>query len=206
MTTFSIVFICTGNRFRSPLAEAFVRRLTVGLPVSSESRGTLELGVGPALPEAEDIALAYGVDLSSHRTRHISDSSLHDVDLVLGFEEAHVLQAVVDAEARRDRAFTVREFDRLLLAPETPQGTDPVTRARWLVDELDLLRMSQPRTEADDFPDPFGRSKSVYRNAAAEIRDLTVLLSAKLFGVRDTRAVPSLPTKRERPRSLLRRR
>jgi protein-tyrosine phosphatase len=203
VATFSIVFVCTGNRFRSPLAEAFVRRLTLGLPVSTESCGTLEIDDAPALPEALELATAYGVDLSSHRTRHITDLSLREVDLVLGFEEAHVLRAVVDAEAPRNRAFTVREIDRLLLAPEAPQETDPVTRARRLVDELDVLRMSQPRSEADDLPDPFRRSRRVYRDTAAEIRDLSVLLTAKLFGVRDAPGLPSLRAKREHRRSLL---
>jgi protein-tyrosine phosphatase len=206
VATFSIIFVCTGNRFRSSLAEAFVRRLTLGLPVTTESCGTLELAEAPALPEAIEIAEAYGVDLSSHRSRHITELSLHDIDLVLGFEEAHVMEAVVDAEAQRNRTFTVREIERLLPASETPQGTDPVTQARRLVDELDIRRMSQPRSEPDDFPDPFGGSRSVYWSAAADIRDLSVLLTAKLFGVRDVRGLPSLPPRRRRPRSLLRRR
>src|SRR4029078_323333 len=98
VATFSIVFVCTGNRFRSPLADAFVRRLTLGMPASTESFGTLESDDAPALPEALELATAYGVALSSHRTRHITDLSLREVDLVLGFEEAHVLRAVVDAE------------------------------------------------------------------------------------------------------------
>jgi protein-tyrosine phosphatase len=206
VATFSIVFVCTGNRFRSPLAEAFVRRLTLGLPVSTASCGTLELDGAPVLPEALEIARAYGVDVSSHRTRHITDLPLHEADLVLGFEEAHVLQAVVDAAAPRNRTFTIREIERLLRASETSEETAPVTRARRLVDELGAIRLSQPRSEADDFPDPFRGSASVYRSAAAGIRDLSVLLTANLFGVQDERGLPSLPAKGERPRSLLWRR
>jgi protein-tyrosine-phosphatase len=62
METFSIAFVCTGNRFRSPLAEAFVRRLTLGLPVETVSFVTLELEQAPPLDEALEIALWCGID------------------------------------------------------------------------------------------------------------------------------------------------
>ena len=66
MDSFSIVFVCTGNRFRSPLAEAFVRRLTLGLSVDSESFGVLDLEESPALPEAIALAGWWGLDVSQH--------------------------------------------------------------------------------------------------------------------------------------------
>jgi hypothetical protein len=40
--SFEVVFVCTGNRFRSPLAAALFGRATAGLPVSVSSRGTLD--------------------------------------------------------------------------------------------------------------------------------------------------------------------
>src|SRR5438128_7342059 len=113
---FSITFVCTGNRFRSPLAEAFVHRLTLGLPVTADSYGTLSLEDAPPLPEAVELALSCGISLSDHRTRYLNKASLQDVDLLLGFEPAHVHQAVVDARAPRERSFTVRDFVALLRA------------------------------------------------------------------------------------------
>jgi PadR family transcriptional regulator PadR len=108
--TFSIAFVCTGNRFRSPLAEAFVHRLTLELPVSVGSYGTLELENAPPLPEAAEIALSCGISLADHRTRYLNNASLEDVDLLLGFEPAHIRQAVVDGRAPRERSFTMRDF------------------------------------------------------------------------------------------------
>lgn len=207
MDTFSIVFVCTGNRFRSPLAEAFVRRLTVGLPVTTQSFGTLELEGAPALPEALEIAVWCGVDLSSHRTRHVAHSSLADVDLLLGFEEAHVRRAVVDAQAPRQRAFTLRGVVRLLAAAEIPPHDNVVARARHVVDQLDGIRATEPESRRrDDMPDPFGRSWNVYRDTAAEVRELSILLVATLFGTTDTRGLPPVATRRDRGlRSLWRR-
>ena len=199
--TFSIVFVCTGNRFRSPLAEAFVRRLSLGLPVTTESFGTLELEDAPALPEALEIGLRCGLDLSSHRTRHVGHASLDQVDLVLGFDETHVQRAVVDAKAPRRRAFTLRGIARLLPAAEVSPQEDVILRARHALDQLEELGAAdlEPRRH-DDMQDPFGRSWNVYRETAAEIRELSILLVETLFGITDTRGLPPVPTKRDRGR------
>ena len=201
MDTFSIVFVCTGNRFRSPLAEAFVRRLTSGLPVTTQSFGTLELECAPALPEALELGLQCGLDLSSHRTRHVGQASLDQVDLVLGFEETHVRRAVVDAKAPRRRAFTFRGIARLLPAAETSPQKDVILRARHVLDQLDELRSAELESRRlDEMPDPFGRSWNVYRETAAEIRELSIQLVETLFAITDTRGLPPVPTKRDRAR------
>ena len=204
LDTFSIVFVCTGNRFRSPLAEAFVRRLTLGLPVTTESFGTLELEDAPALPEALEIGLQCGLDLSSHRTRHVGHASLDQVDLVLGFDETHVRRAVVDAKAPRRRAFTLRGIARVLPAAEVFPQEDVILRARQALDQLEEMRGAEPESgRRDEMPDPFGRSWNVYRDTAAEIRELSIQLVETLFGITDTRGLPPVPTKRDRGRRSL---
>jgi protein-tyrosine-phosphatase len=207
LDTFSIVFVCTGNRFRSPLTEAFVRRLTLGLPVTTQSFGTLELEGAPALPEALEIGLWCGLDLSSHRTRHVGHASLDQVDLLLGFEEAHVQRAVVDAKAPRGRAFTLRGIARLLAAAQVSPQENVVGRARHVVGQLEEVRAAEPESRRrDDMPDPFGRRWSVYRETAAEIRELSILLVATLFGITDACGLPQVPTKRDPGRRSLWRR
>jgi protein-tyrosine-phosphatase len=47
--SFDVVFICTGNRFRSAIAEGLMRRLTEGIAVQTTSAGTLDLGPVGAL-------------------------------------------------------------------------------------------------------------------------------------------------------------
>ena len=49
---FDVVVICSGNRFRSPIAEAILRREIEGLPVRVRSFGTMDLPSGHALSEA----------------------------------------------------------------------------------------------------------------------------------------------------------
>ena len=203
MDTFSIAFVCTGNRFRSPLAEAFVHRLTLELPVSVASYGTLELENAPPLPEAAEIALSCGISLADHRTRSLDNASLEDVDLLLGFEPAHIRQAVVDAQAPRERSFTMRDFVPLLpTAGLAAADEEVVKRARLLVEAAGarLAELQNPTMSA--VPDPFGGPWKVYRQTASDIRDLSVTLAERLFGVADANGLPPVPKKLRRTRKL----
>jgi protein-tyrosine-phosphatase len=203
---FSIAFICTGNRFRSVLAAAFVRRLTDGLPVTTESFGTLDLDGAPPLREAVELGRACGVDVTGHVTRCVSGASLSEVDLVVGFEAAHVRHAVVDAGAARERSFTMRELVSLLESGAvTPALDDVVERAREAVRAAAALRAETGQRLSDETPDPLGASSNVYRDTAAEIRDLSLRLVSALFDVSEARALPELPVKAAR-RALLWRR
>ena len=203
MDTFSIAFVCTGNRFRSPLAEAFVHRLTLELPVSVDSYGTLELENAPPLPEAAEIALSCGISLVDHRTRYLNNASLEDVDLLLGFEPAHIRQAVVDGQAPRERSFTIGDSfpppaDGLVLPDD-----DVVKRARSLVATAGdrLAELQNPKMSS--MRDPFGGSWKLYRQTASDVRDLSVALVERLFGVADVNGLPPIPEKLGRTRKKL---
>ena len=45
-----VAFVCTGNRFRSPLAAALLESEAEGLPVEIASLGTLDLGASRRCP------------------------------------------------------------------------------------------------------------------------------------------------------------
>ena len=203
MDVFSIAFVCSGNRFRSPLAEAFVQRLTLGLPVTVESFGTLPLENALPLKEATEIALWCGISLSSHRTRYVNNASLEEVDLLLGFEPAHIQQAVVDARAPRERSFTLGDFVSLLPAEGAAPDDDVVKRAGSLVAAAGDRLAEFPKPTMSAMRDPFGGSWKLYRQTASDIRDLSVTLVERLFGVTDAHALPPVPQKLGRARKTL---
>jgi protein-tyrosine phosphatase len=195
LDAFSIVFVCTGNRFRSVLAEAFMDRLTLGLPVTTESYGTLELESAPALPEAVELARSYGLDVSKHGSRCVAGAVLAEADLLIGFDSSHVREAVVRAEAPRGRSFTMRELARLLDDVTPPDEAGVVARARRVVELADALREGRPPRLADDIADPLGSPRKVYGETAAEIRELSLRIAASLFGVTGPRGLPAAPGK-----------
>jgi protein-tyrosine-phosphatase len=199
---FSICFICRGNRFRSPLAQAFVERLTLGLPVEIITAGTLEADDAPALPEARQIAVLCGVDLSGHRSQRLSALSLETTDLVVGFEEAHVRRAIVDAGAQRASAFTFTELVALVRYCVPAPDVASVERARRAVTFADGLRRRDPAAAGEHrgVPDPLGRSWKAQLEIAGEIRELSLELAEHIFGVAGSELLLPIPEKiRRRP-------
>jgi len=156
---FRIVVVCTGNRFRSPLAEHILRRETESLPVSVRSVGVLDLGGIEALPEALEAAEELGLDLSAHRTSVLAPEPLDGADLVVGFERAHVARAVVAGGAPLERTFTLPELVGLL-PPAPPAGEeDPVARARALVGSVVVGRIDPRTASVPELADPLGHSR-----------------------------------------------
>ena len=176
---FHVVFVCTGNRARSPLAEVFLRAKVDSGAVRVESYGTLELGPAPAMPEAVAAASALGIDLRAHHARSLRGVSLDDADLVVGFELLHIATAVVEAGASRDRTFMLRELVALLegFGPAAVAGmSDPMTT----VARANARRSAQPQASFS-LADPYGRSRRRYSEVAGTIDSLTSTLAMKLF-------------------------
>lgn len=87
----AVLFICTGNQFRSPIAEACFRRelevrgVQEGWQVSSAGTWTTD-----GLPAAETAivnAKRLGLDLGNHRSRVITAQLAHDADLMVVMEQ-----------------------------------------------------------------------------------------------------------------------
>jgi protein-tyrosine phosphatase len=197
---FSLVFVCSGNRFRSPLAAALVGRLTRDLPIDVTSVGTLNLHGVPALTEAHTVGSHWGVDLSGHRSRVLTPGAVAAADLILGFEQTHVRHAVVDGAAAQSRAFTLGEFVRNLDAiGESAAGATLIERARRRVAAAHEARggVLGP-LNTDELVDPFGRKRNVYRAVGDELRRLSFALAVGLFEVDPALAISGIERGRSR--------
>ena len=180
---FQVAFICTGNRFRSPLAAAVLADVAVDVAVHVVSAGVLELRGAEALPEAVELGRRFGVDLSAHRAQAVTALELEPFDLVIGFERSHVHTAVVDAGARVEVTYTLPELVELLQAvPELAYSAHVVDQARARVAQAHAGRAPDFRTAGvPEIHDPLGRSSVEQRRIANAIRDLTARVADLLF-------------------------
>lgn len=179
---FRLAFICTGNRFRSPLAAAVAADAAAGLPVTVESAGLLELRGAGALDEAIAAGALLGLDLGAHRCRRLRPDSLAGTDLVVGFERKHVNAAISDGGANVARAFTLPEAVILLDRVGRQGHSEPVGRARALVRAAHELRGSELRQHQPiEIPDPLGQAGALQRRIAESVADLSRRLVAALF-------------------------
>ena len=115
----TILFVCTGNICRSPLAAALWRRRFPSMKVMSA--GFLPLGGRRSPDNVQAAAWARGVTLAGHRSRTVNEKILGDSDLVVLFDSRNF-------EAM-SRAFPYH-LDKIvmlgaLLDPPKPSIADP---------------------------------------------------------------------------------
>lgn len=88
-----ILFVCSGNTCRSPLAEAIARRLITDAArsdVTVSSAGTNAWDGSPASDGALLVGMERGLDLSSHRSRQLTQEIADDAELILAMAPSHL--------------------------------------------------------------------------------------------------------------------
>ncbi|MDE2942840.1 MAG: low molecular weight protein arginine phosphatase [Gemmatimonadota bacterium] len=88
----NLLFVCTGNICRSPLAEVIARAEADArgwAEVSCASAGTFAFPGQPASGPGVAVAAAHGLDLAAHASRELSLELLEWADLVIGMEASH---------------------------------------------------------------------------------------------------------------------
>jgi protein-tyrosine phosphatase len=83
----SILFVCTANRFRSPLAAAMLRKRLEDMGIadswSISSAGTWTTAGEPVMPGITVAAQRFNIDVSDHRSVRVSGKLLSIYDLII---------------------------------------------------------------------------------------------------------------------------
>lgn len=108
-----LLFICTANQARSPLAEVIARDQleSRGIPAEVSSAGFLDGGM-PAVRGSQRAAARRGLDLSSHTSRRVAPDMVENADVVITMEPDHVLRLIEEIPESRARTLTLEEAAR----------------------------------------------------------------------------------------------
>jgi len=106
-----ILFVCTGNTCRSPLAEAIARKIAIerGLQdVESSSAGTSAHDGTPASDGAVLVGMERNMDLTAHRSQTLTRELVRDAELILAMGPHHLER--IEALGGSGRAYLLADF------------------------------------------------------------------------------------------------
>ncbi|TFV58287.1 low molecular weight phosphatase family protein [Mycobacterium sp. PS03-16] len=159
-----ILFVCTGNLCRSPIAErlarAYLRQMSGSADVTVSSAGTRAVVSQPMHPYAALVLQRLGGDSADFYARQFTPPMSQDVDLVLTMTRAHRDQVLERAPYQVRRTFTLGEAARLM--SDFTVGD---------IRDLAALRPNIDTRNIPDIPDPIGQDLEFFASVGCQIRD-----------------------------------
>ena len=161
-----ILFVCTGNICRSPMAEVMLRHALTSRACAADieiaSSGTWAYDGSPATVAAVDAMRARGIDASAHLSRPVVREELEEADLIVVMTSVHVREVLDVAPDVRSKLVMLKELVEMKGDYEGATGTEE--RLRRLLD----AERPKPRRSLD-VDDPMGLPLMAYERCADDL-------------------------------------
>jgi protein-tyrosine-phosphatase len=126
---FKILFVCTGNTCRSPMAEGILKKLLAEKGIKNikvSSAGTQALDGYPAVPFTLEATKVWDIDLEEHSSKKLTVNLLRESDLILVMSPEHLQQIEKMDRGSLDKTYLLKAFphkdDNDNLAVKDPIG------------------------------------------------------------------------------------
>jgi len=188
-----ILFVCTGNTCRSPIAEAMLKHMAEerGLEIHVQSAGVAAWDGTPMSQHASTVLEEQNIaNHRDFRSAALDEDRVHWADLILTLTTSHKRHVLQQFPGATSKTFALKEY---VSNPDSEQ--EQYQQLQSLAADLQLkLAMGQAPTEDElvqlaelqrlmpnqDVGDPYGGSLEQYRMTAAEIQAALTRLLDKL--------------------------
>ena len=119
----NILFVCTGNTCRSPMAASLMNKIAQdeGLDIRIESAGIFAEEGSPASPEAFVTMKKYDIDLLGHHAQQINSELIEKSDIILTMTQG---QKMLFGDVSANKVYTVCEYAGVEGDIDDPFGGD----------------------------------------------------------------------------------
>jgi protein-tyrosine-phosphatase len=138
----SILFVCTANRFRSPLAAAILNKYLLESGEKGEwqvaSAGTWTVPGQPVISRLEPVSRSLGLELGMHRSAQVDGQLLAAYDLILVMEPGHKEALQVEFPSLREQIYLLSDVveRKKYAVPDTFRSEQQVTEVAMLLRSL----------------------------------------------------------------------